>query len=305
MADTVHVLMSRTLERAKTDPGFALKLATGLVLGMIGLLIFTIEASRSHSLESEHFFVDSFPIQKEILSSRGKRLPSATVCPAVSVERAGALGIGQINRMKCTTLGFLISTPPVSVIAKTITKTDPLDSNRDSTFHCWNINVDMKFIAQSPQQTIKCDAYISNFEELSAAEGTVTFWDLRNDKNGKSWDNSPMEDQFTWHSLHDTSFTSMYIVPKEVFFLDGRRRWYHKSVESQFFKNDFEKVRSSKGTLPALSLSYGFQQMYFREEREVNLYTSNRFWGTIGGISYLLFGMYLLLVCFMSSYVQN
>ena len=296
--DRIRLVLEEGAERVKRDPAFAIKLSAGVVLCLTGFILFLVEARRSNGVQDSNY-VTGFPMRDELaVTKTGMVLPAVTICPTVSLDAAGSTGLGQITNMKCIAAGYdPVPMPPVTIQSVIIKKLDFV-SDKLSNYACWNVNADMKYVSKGPGQTIKCDGYFSNLNGLSEAEASVTYWDPRKG----SLDAAPSTDEFLWHSLQSTAFTSMYIEPTEIVLLNGNKDWFHQPHFGEHFKYNFTQVKNSAGTQPGISLNYGFKFMFFKQMREVNLYTSNQFWGVMGGLLYLLVGIYSLVLAGLGFY---
>ena len=191
------------------------------MLCLTGFILFLVEAKRSDGVQGSNYVI-GFPLKDEShVQNHGMHFPAATICPAVSLGVAGSTGLGQITNLQCAAAGYApLPVPPVSVQSVIVKKTD-FTTDQLANYACWTVNADMKFLALSSSHTIKCDAFFANLDGLPEAEAAVTYFDPRSE----SLDRAPSVDQFLWHSLHSTALTSMYIEPKELVFLNGRKDW--------------------------------------------------------------------------------
>ena len=76
----------------------------------------------------------------------------------------------------------------------------------------------------------------------------------------------------------------------------------HEPHFGQHFKYNITEVKESAGLKPGISVSFGYKMLLYKQIREVNLYTSNQFWGVVGGLLYLLVGIYSLVLAALGSY---
>ena len=227
--DRVRLMFEDGADRVKRDPGYAIKLAAGVILCLTGFILFLVEAKRSDGVQGSNYVI-GFPLRDEAkVEHSGMQLPAATICPAVSLDVAGSTGLGQLTNMQCYGAGYdPVPMPPVSLQSIIVKKTD-FTTDKLANYACWNVNADLKFVARLSSQTIKCDGYFSNLEGLPEAEAAVTYYDPR----ANSLDRTPSVDQFLWHSLHATAMTSMYIEPKELVFLNGQKDWCERTCKTR------------------------------------------------------------------------
>ena len=296
--DRIRLILEDGADRIKKDPGYAIKISAGVILCLTGFILFLVEAKRSDAVSKSNFVL-SFPQRQEAtVAKKGMHLPAVAICPTVSLKAAGNSGKGQISSVHCQATGYgKLKMPAISKKSVIVKKTD-FENDALENFACWDVNADLKVIAISSSQTIVCNAFYEHLGGLEAAEASVTFYDPRKG----SIENAPQADQFLWHSLHPTSLTSMYIEPKELVFLSGSVDWMHTPHFSQHHRYNWTEIVNSKGQKPGVSLSYGFQFLWFKQLREVNLYTSNQFWGVMGGLLYLLVGIYSILIAVLGAY---